>query len=222
MPKNPKKAKEQIMPETQEQDVAVVETNGEPDDGRTKRSIRQLIDADGNVVGRDDMKSAVGLRFTLVGSDRSWDYIHGQYPFADKCFALFGAPTKFGNVANTVFNPPKVNGVRVPGTVEEAVAEIDSFWQDLSESEIWIAEGQTTGRGLDRTIMARALINLAVAGGKVKDTPEARGEAEQRQIEKFESDKKYWGLVRENLQVKSEYLRLKGGSVKSALDVLEL
>jgi len=184
---------------------------------RTARSTREYIDSDGNVVDR--MENAQGMRFTLVGGTKSWDYIHGQFPFADKCMALFGAPTKFGNVANTVFNPPDKS---LAGDVHEAELELDSFWSDLTESEIWVEREGGTGRRIDRGMMARAAINIAVNAGKLKDDPETRGEAEQRQLEKFESDKKYWGRVRQNHEILREYTQLMGGTMRSAVDVLEL
>lgn len=179
---------------------ANVETPTKPK--RARVSERAFIDAKGNEVDR--MEQSAGARYTLVEAGKSFDWIFGANPEADKFFCNFGFQTKVGNVANTVLNDKDS-----PGTSQEAADEIDSFLEQVIGG-IWREAGEGGGRTpkYDNAILAEALVALlgdkAHAGGA--DHYRARLDDPKGEVDS--ANKGYRAKVVARDDIKAEYKRI--------------
>lgn len=199
------------------------------DEGRKSRSKRAflLIGADGVAKEVDTIEEANGARFTLLNPNGNADFDSpilgepGQFP--TMC-AIFGYPTKIGNVANTVLNDKED-----PGTPDDAANAIRDF-MTKAMGGVW-AERTTGGVGsrVDKPALAGAAVAVAeatnskkwaagIAAGKTAD--DLRGELYAECLAKLESDPAYVRQVRSVDAIAREYATRTGKPAKSVDDVL--
>ena len=139
---------------------------------RQKVSHRDFIGPDGKPV--DKIELATGARYALVKqtgekdgkpvyeAEHEFDVQLGEAGKPATMYAIFGAWTKLGNVANSILNDDKE-----PGTVDEAADEIASFIKSV-EAGTWRAEGEGGPRGpkYDNDVLGIALHSVLGAAAK--------------------------------------------------------
>jgi len=139
---------------------------------RQKVSSRDFIDANGQPV--DKIELATGARYALVkrtgGTDDKPEYANehefdvqlGEAGKPATMYAIFGAWTKLGNVANSVLNDDKE-----PGTIDDAADEIAAFIKSV-ESGVWREAGDGAARGPKYDNDVLGIVLHAILGAAAK------------------------------------------------------
>jgi len=165
---------------------------------------RLWIDAEGNEV---DENLATGARYINLESGEAVDYQTGGTPgHPSVMFAIFGALTLFGNIANT-----RVNGL--DGSGSEAVADIKErlalivggAWKDKSEG--------ARGPKYDLTKLATAFVDA-----KKASNPEWAGTYDAV-LQKLTEDKSFFAKVRSVPEIQTRYAELVGKTAKTVDDL---
>lgn len=144
---------------------------------RAKASERLFIDADGNEV--DKIELATGARYVIPANGRSFDVQIGEAGKPATMLGIFGALTKFGNVANTIRND-KTD----PGSPDDEADAIADFMESIASGQ-W-REPSEGGRGpkYDDAVLADVLVQLAEKDGKPGRDPATY-------LARLQSDKKF-------------------------------
>lgn len=178
-------------------------TNTDTDTGSKRKRVseRSFIDSEGNEVER--IEQATGARYKLVQNGKTFDVQLGNPGEAATMFAVFGAWTKIGNVANTVLNDKDE-----PGTPDDAAEEIEAFLANVDKG-VWreLQEGAKRGPKYDKDVLAASLVEVLTAAGKVNgDVASYRERLD---------DASYYAKVRANTDVMAAYhaaMREKGAA----------
>lgn len=184
-------------------------TTNETASKRKRVSERSFIDADGAEVER--MEQATGARYKLVENGRTFDVQLGEPGKLATMFAVFGAWTKLGNVANSVLNDKDE-----PGDADQAADEIDAFIASC-EAGIWreVSEGSKRGPKYDKDVLASVLYAALQAAGKAKgDVADYRTKLD---------DASYYAKVRANTDIMAKYhaeMAARGQKTGPAIDIL--
>lgn len=174
---------------------------------RKQVSKRAFIDKSGNPV--DNIDEATGARYTLLApsGNKDFDIQLGEAGKAVTMFAIFGAHTKLGNVANTVLNDKDE-----PGSPDDAASEIEDFIK-MAEGGVWREKSAgPVGTRIDKDALAAAIVAVAEAAGKSPDYQKIR--------DRLESDPQYVRTARSVTDVQNEYARRVGKAGKSIDDLI--
>jgi hypothetical protein len=181
-----------------------------------RRSFREYVAADGTVV--TNIADATGARFSLRNDDgktiaAGWtehfdDMVANNKPIAFAMWTL-GFHTKYGNEANTVFNPPKD---QTPGSVQDAIDWINE-WRESGE---WARE--RTGPKIDIEKLAEAVVAASTKKELGGLDPEA---AKAALMAKYEANPELVKLTMQTTEYGNKYRELTAKRVENKADTLK-
>lgn len=188
-----------------DQDVAQGRVDAEP--ARKAVAKHALIDPQGNEV--DSEESATGIRYTLLGNGKVFEYQYGTSQVGDRMLALFGAKTLATNETSQARNNPKGAGSHD----EQFQAVADRFEMVLSPTEPkWIDRTREgVAQVIDKPALVEAICQQFAEEGKAID----RAALTQR----LEEDKQYVAKARKHLGVATKYAAIVGKASVSTDDL---
>lgn len=174
----------------------------------TKRQVAKhsLLDAAGNVV--EEMEQATGIRYQDIASGDTFDYQLKANSDGLRMGALFGFRTLATNEASAARQKD--------GDSKDQMAAIRERFA-LIDTGVWVDRTREGGPRLDQAVLATAVINVMVEGGKVQETE--RGARYAKLLENWAQDPKKATLAHSVPQVRDEYAKLTGKTSRTIDDL---
>lgn len=174
----------------------------------TKRQVAKhsLLDASNAVV--EEMEQGTGIRYLDIASGKTFDYQLKANSDGLRMLALFGARTLATNEASAARQ-------KDGDSADQLTAITERF--ALIDTGVWVDRTREGGPRIDQAVLATAVINVMVGGGKVQETE--RDARYAKLLENWAADPKKVNVAHSVPQVRDEYAKLTGKTARSIDDL---